>query len=456
MPKLCPGKLVQVAEAAVMAGWIATAFLVGGCGNGPTQASGASAGSRGGEPSGGEPSSGAAAGASPDSGGGRAGAGAEPSPTSLDLNDVSFLFPLPKWADRDDLLSPSSSGARGELLPASAFDVDAQHIVVQQSDVVAPSDVHASLRVVGIRVDPCFPADATATPACRHQIRMVLQPIVQDSATSELTTMDSTVHLFFDLTDTDWSSLVRDLHSLRGLVPSALRTKHALGINPTMALQGLRGEYATALRSTMMKYAGNSDLSRVALAMLLTSNASHTTQGGMLWTFTAFDRKEGRFQSAAIPLMNDPLNKQDAILGFTTSDQGPNAPHHLGVATSVPETSLQALADDLPLSSDAELHVALRLALELENPTSRFNPQTDDCVSCHFATRNRGYAEAERGMSTEGWPERFEDPNFSLDRVDAEPNDIRVLRSFGYFGIQSAVAQRTINESAVVAAALSR
>jgi len=58
-------------------------------------------------------------------------------------------------------------------------------------------------------------------------------------------------------------------------------------------------------------------------------------------------------------------------------------------------------------------------------------------------------------MTTEGWPERFEDPNFSLDRVDPEPNDIRVLRSFGYFGIQSAVAQRTINESAVVAATLS-
>ena len=94
MPKLCPGKLVQVAEAAVMAGWIATAFLVGGCGSGPTQASGASAGSGGGEPSGEEPSGGAAAGTSPDSGGGRAGAGAEPSPTSLDLNDVSFLFLL--------------------------------------------------------------------------------------------------------------------------------------------------------------------------------------------------------------------------------------------------------------------------------------------------------------------------------------------------------------------------
>ena len=159
MSHSCRWKLVQFAEAAVVAGWLATAFLVGGCGNGPTQASGASAGSGGGEPSGGEPSGGAAAGASPDSGGGRAGAGAEPSPTPLDLNDVSFLFPLPKWADRDDLLSPSSSGTRGELLPASAFNVDAQHIIVQQSDVVAPSDVHASLRVVGIRVDPCFPAE---------------------------------------------------------------------------------------------------------------------------------------------------------------------------------------------------------------------------------------------------------------------------------------------------------
>jgi len=73
------------------------------------------------------------------------------------------------------------------------------------------------------------------------------------------------------------------------------------------------------------------------------------------------------------------------------------------------------------------------------------------CASSEFALTHAFL----RRMTTEGWPERFEDPNFSLDRVDPEPNDIRVLRSFGYFGIQSAVAQRTINESAVVAATLS-
>jgi hypothetical protein len=79
-----------------------------------------------------------------------------------------------------------------------------------------------------------------------------------------------------------------------------------------------------------------------------------------------------------------------------------------------------------------------------------------DCASCHVASRARTNAEQRRAVDTSAWAEAFRaNPRFDLRRVDGAGNDPRALRAFGYFGRLSALSQRTINESAEVAEALS-
>ena len=82
---------------------------------------------------------------------------------------------------------------------------------------------------------------------------------------------------------------------------------------------------------------------------------------------------------------------------------------------------------------------------------------TADCGSCHVASRALRNARTQRALETSTHVDAYSgNPGFDLRRVDAVGDDPRAMRSFGYFGAQSALSQRTINESAEVAEALSR
>ena len=85
-------------------------------------------------------------------GGGGAGGQAAP---ALDLNDVSFLYPLPTWDARDDLLSLSAAGDQGVLLSRTVFETVVPKVVNENH--MAPADLYAAMRVVGGRVDPLLP-----------------------------------------------------------------------------------------------------------------------------------------------------------------------------------------------------------------------------------------------------------------------------------------------------------
>lgn len=376
-------------------------------------------------------------------------AGTERGAGALDLNDVSFLFPLPSWEARDDLMAANTSGPRGELFPRAMYDaIAAKTQPLAPTSLGGPSELYPTLRAVSARIDPCFPADARAVPGCRKQIRLVLQPVIRDPADASLTTFDATVHLFYDLDEADWAALVEDVFRLKTLAASGTTGK-PLGIHPTMKTEGLRGAYATALKSTLAKYAGSATLSRVALMQL----AKHDS-----WAFIAFDRSGltgNSFTSAPIPRTGE-SDVQLLEINFTTSTRGA-APHSSDPSPFPSGIDLGALGLSAgTVVSDDQVRAALKQAVELENPTSALNPQTADCATCHFVTRDRSFAEQSRGISTLGWPERFADARFDLARVDDVGDTSNVLRSFGYFGTKSALSQRTINETAAVAAAMSR
>src|SRR5688572_22490260 len=83
--------------------------------------------------------------------------GTVPPPTSssnkLDLNDVSYLYPLPATlAGRDALLKFTSAGAKGALFTRAFFDQ-----VKPVDEVLTASAIYSEMRIISARVDPCFP-----------------------------------------------------------------------------------------------------------------------------------------------------------------------------------------------------------------------------------------------------------------------------------------------------------
>jgi hypothetical protein len=74
--------------------------------------------------------------------------------------------------------------------------------------------------------------------------------------------------------------------------------------------------------------------------------------------------------------------------------------------------------------------------------------------TCHFATRVRRNVETGRGIDSSSFAQ-FVDSRFNLQRGAEIGDDPRSQRAFGYLDTKTAFTQRTINESAMVAAALS-
>jgi hypothetical protein len=160
------------------------------------------------------------------SGGGTASSGYE-------LNDVSFLYPLPQFPARDGLLAMTSSGDQGSLLPSMLF----AQLPTLFEGVDNPT-LYNALRVVSLRVDPCFPGSTPpAPPVCRKQIRMVAQPLVQEGADGGAfslasDTEDATVHLFYDLSDAQFDRVLEGIKDLKRQAGAASRGP--LNVHPVM------------------------------------------------------------------------------------------------------------------------------------------------------------------------------------------------------------------------------
>lgn len=346
----------------------------------------------------------------------------------LDVNDVSWLYPLPYQAS--DLLSLDSAGPRGALLPRALYD-GLPELFPDGGD----NNLHDAFRVIGARVDPCFPTDAQNS-GCRKQIRLVAQPLVESGLTP--TTEDATIHLFFDLSDADWADVQTTVDELHQLAGGATQGK-PLEVHPVLKSQGLKGEYANTLRELITRLCGAQTLTRVAFM--------RTVQADVAWSFGAFNVANGALVDDTIPRLDDLKLQGVQEFGnddFRNGDLQPGAPGDQ-LFTLLSESEMR-------LTDERTLQKAITSALRIENPHLE-SPKTIDCGSCHVVSRALTNAKAERNVDTSGYAEQFTtDARFNLSRVDSVGNDPKALRAFGYLGNKSALSQRTINESAIVAA----
>lgn len=358
---------------------------------------------------------------------GRSDGGCGSSP--LDLNDVSFLFPLPvNDAGFSSLLSLDSAGDAGALLPVSARN-GLPSILFQFPNFETALIEHA--RVVGARIDPCFPG---AMGACRKQLRLVAQPF--HTIAQPPTAVDTTMHLFYDLNDAEFAGLVAGVRSLKQRAGNKTACK-PLGPHPVMLEEGLGGPYATQLKALILSVAGIRTLSKVAFMRL--------GFPGEIWTFSMFDRVNAAWVATPIPLITQ-TSQMFVIPDVPMSPRDIN-PAPSGV-TLLPLLNLQERVS----ASDAQLQPIFDRAFRLENPKLE-SPATADCVSCHVADRSRRETEFARNKTYTSTLQ-YKNALFDLSVVTGR-TDLTAQRAFGYFERQVSVNQRVINESADVAMALS-
>jgi hypothetical protein len=346
------------------------------------------------------------------------------------MNDVSILFPLPAAGQLDRLLTPTSKGAHGELLPFSVFE-HAPELTLYADK----AGQYAALRVVSVRVDPCFPSLVDApNPSCRFQVRLVLQPIYEDAG---VYAEDAAVHVFYDLPAGDFIDLLADLLELQSVPKNA-----PLAVHSSIANEGLDGPSATGLRATLLAHIGANRLTRMTF-MQLTGKKN-------AWVFGGFD-----FDGATatpIAILNLGVTEQT----FTNNPLG----DPLGFAGSVTPSLTGAPEDLSPLydsatasqSDDDTLWPLYESALRIENPT-RHSPESVDCVSCHTAQPARLWLDRNTALGTKPSEFRFTS-SFDLTVPAPIEDTTSVLRAFGWLGTRPAVSARVVNESAAVASYL--
>jgi hypothetical protein len=359
----------------------------------------------------------------------------EPEPSGgprLTLNDVSFLLPLPAPGRDGSLLSLADDGAMGPLLPKRLFD--GLPVLVEG---VKAEQTYGELRVVSVRVDPCFPGSAPpAPPRCVKQVRLVAQPLtVEDGG---VTTRDATVHLFYALPDEAFAKVTATLFELDASAGDL--TDGPLDVHPVIRRQGLDGPYHGKLKTRLLEVCGLATLTRVAFMAV--------DRSGAQWRFGAFDVVGGALVDDLIPRL--PTLKVQVVQEFGSASFRNGA-----LVPGAPNDALDTLLreTDMRFADPRTLDRALTSALRIEHP-ERSSPKTIDCASCHVASRARRNAERFHRVDSSGHPDFFSAPGFDLTRVDEVKDEPRALRAFGYFGRESAFSQRTINESAAVAKAL--
>lgn len=349
------------------------------------------------------------------------------------VDDVSFLYPLPRELRlRTSLLGADAAGARGKLLPSDI------HEVLPPLDTIMPNgDGYHLLRVVSVRLDPCFPGLGVADEReCMNQARLVMQPVVLETKGSGLTTMDLAVHLFYTLTREELAGLLQELVDLR-TASGIERSDGPVGVHRALAREGIEGGFANGLRSALLARIGRENLTRMTFMGV--------EQVGQAWRFGGFDIQGDELVPMKIPLMGvteETFRNRDLDgATFSYASTGPVSPATDDIRLLFDPAALAAASDD-------QRRTAYRHALRIENPTLN-SPVTIDCATCHITMAARRFAERTHGLSSRGEIDLYQHPRgLSLEGATVERTN--ELRAFGYFEARPSISQRTVNETAAV------
>lgn len=351
------------------------------------------------------------------------------------LNDFSILLPLPGEADFQALLAPVNAGPQGALIPLRAF---------QLLPPLAPENENLdlyrnSLRVVAIRLDPCF-VEGPSVQACRRQIRLVWQPVLKTA--TGISTRDAAVHTFYEFDEPTWQSLLQAWQSF-----SSGNPRDALQVHPVLKAETLRGAFWKKLRATVLTYCGEKNLVRIT-AMTIRGNER-------IWTFEGFDLVQGQIRPISISRVNSSSQLASQNIDIANEFVGgvKPLPDPLPLQDAGFFTLVQNSAAAKRRLNEGDLKKILEKAFDYENPKVH-NTASLDCVSCHMAASvaHWGQHSFPTWNWSAGFPNRYPNPWFRADSANV-PFRSNQFRAFGYFLKEPVVSQRVFNETIEVATA---
>jgi len=375
------------------------------------------------------------------------------------MNDVSILFPLGTASDYSTgHLRADSTGKRGVLFPASVFEKISIEGSAAGSGVGGPSTApYANMRVVALRLDPCF-AELRPTPSattCRNQLRLVFQEL--QASTTGVSAFDSGVHALYTITRAELLAILNEIVRLRE-ADGGQGGKGPLAPHALMVAQGLAGSFSTAIQKLILQYAGEQNLVRVT--------AMTSENAGFQWSFFGFDISGA--SPKAVPLAIATLaatasadgTEQSFFRGFQSSTDPigsfvpkPTGPDDFTVLADVKSALMLSAADQAKLS---------RALARVENP-SIFTPDTLDCARCHTASplgqnvaRDRLHlseADDDDAFHPDGkWVTAEEMSATDFSGASQTNPDVPLVNvhAFSYAIERPSVNQRTVNETAAV------
>lgn len=342
----------------------------------------------------------------------------------LTMNDVSILIPLPGRGE-PGLLAADAQGARGLLLPQQVFDEIPSFPVITRDRLQ-----YNIMRTMAIRFDGCHRRQAS--DPCQAQIRMVMQPLSAITGTA-----DSAIHLFYELSDSEFQTVIDELLAMRDVAPQTA-VEGPLRLHPVLVEQGHTGTYAARLTDLILRNCGEENLIQATFFL-------RAPPAREVWFFGGFTRTEGEL--APLPIVGVENGVQRVIR--TELSSGYNfllTPEALEPEDGSPLfTSGAAEA-----ATDEERRAAFGSFLRVENPAIH---TVDDlpCAGCHIATFVTAASRETFG---------FNDSEFSSDVYSTEDHDLTLttesrrtpssLRAFGFFEREPMIAQRTVNETSMV------
>jgi hypothetical protein len=347
------------------------------------------------------------------------------------LNDYSILLPLPAESEVFLLLKPGDVGALGPLIPLEAFDRLPQLVPETQNRQTYLS----TLRVVGIRLDPCF-VEGSPVQACRRQVRLVWQPVLKMG--SSMTTRDAAVHTFYEFDDLSWRALLQTWSSLSSGKPA-----DRLQVHPVIQAETLRGFFWQKLKGLLLKNCGANNLVRIT-AMSIRGNER-------IWTFAGFDIHQKDIR----PILIARVNTESQLVAL---DIG-RPKDFFGAVKPQPREDLEffSFLRDSALAkntlTEPTMKTLIAKAFDYENPKVH-STATLDCVSCHMAENAHRWGQ--RNFPAWNWAAdfkgRYPNPwwNPSTEKAPFQPS---LFRAFGYFQREPVISQRAFNETIEVAKA---
>lgn len=394
----------------------------------------------------------------------------------FDINDTSFLWPVPKTkADVDALISLDDLAADGKILPDGVFSNlmnTAKTVGVGNSQISFPAGISEQShcwKVVGIRINPsAFGPD----PAVIQQtgvvpgIRLIVQPVTM---TGEVVVVhDFTAHLAFNYVTNNampfspdkvaFGAIVSDLTSIKAFLAQAhvFTTNQELNVHPGFA-HNVPG-FTDKLRALLAKHLKRNRLQIISFmgipgefepwiffnVEVETNDA--LTMLGVKGNFATNQVSSQKLSFRGVPQV-DPAPVPD-----------PGAPiNGFGVSTSLLFRNDIASHLDDPIFPGNSNAVTSKLKLRdvadlIANPQQHHIANTD-CISCHTESSLRNRIS---GLISQDGIEFQYPSGISKVAPSALPNNKWNLRNFGWgFNFNGAtsffsptVSQRAANEAA--------